>query len=161
MAADGLGHGPQAQEAAEVAIATFGAAPFDDLCNALDGLHMALRSTRGAAVLAARLDMVKGECRYVGAGNVTARVISGVSDRTLMTQHGTAGLQVRRPEEMCAEWPAHASVVLYSDGILTRWKPQVLVPLLKHDPTLSAALLVRDYCRGRDDATVVVVRRKD
>ncbi len=161
MVADGLGHGPQAQAAAEVAITAFGRSPFDDLCHALEGLHTALRSTRGAAVLAARLDLAKCECRYVGAGNVTARVVSGVSDRTLMTQNGTVGLQVRRAEEMRAEWPAHASVVLHSDGILTRWKPQVLVPLLKHDPTLSAAVLVRDYCRGRDDATVVVLRRKD
>jgi hypothetical protein len=35
------------------------------------------------------------------------------------------------------------------------------MPLLGRDPTLAAALLVRDHCRGRDDATVAVLRRKD
>ena len=49
------------------------------------------------------------------------RLISGVSDRTLMSQHGTVGLQVRKIQEMRYQLPAHALLVAHSDGILTRW----------------------------------------
>jgi hypothetical protein len=79
----------------------------------------------------------------------------------LLCQHGTAGIVIRTPEEATTAWPPHAMLVVYSDGIESRWKPEVLVPLLARDPTLAAAVLVRDHCRGRDDATVAVLRRKD
>ena len=52
-------------------------------------------------------------------------------------------------------------LVACSDGIETRWMPELLVPVLGRDPALAAALLARDHCRGRDDATVAVLRRKD
>ena len=95
------------------------------------------------------------------AGNIVARLVSGVSDRTLLSQHGTAGVTIRTPEEASTPWPAHAILVAFSDGIETRWKAESIVPVLGRDPTLAAALLARDHCRGRDDATVAVLRRKD
>ena len=69
-------------------------------------------------------------------------------------------MQIRRLQEVRAEWPPHAVIVLHSDGIEARWTPQLVHPLLGHDPALIAAVLVRDHFRGRDDATVVVLRRK-
>jgi hypothetical protein len=36
-----------------------------------------------------------------------------------------------------------------------------LLPVLGRDPALAAAILIRDHCRGRDDATVVVIKRKE
>ena len=56
-------------------------------------------------------------------------------------------------------WPAHAIVVLHTDGIESRWSPARLHPLLARDPALPAALLIRDHSRGRDDSSVVVLRR--
>jgi len=79
----------------------------------------------------------------------------------MLTQHGTVGVQMRRVEEVAAAWPPHALVVIHSDGIETRWTPRLLLPVLGRDPTLVAAILMRDHCRGRDDATVVVLRRKE
>jgi hypothetical protein len=87
-------------------------------------------------------------------------VLSGIEDRTLLSQHGTVGVTIRTPEEIQVAWPAHALLVACSDGIETRWKPELLRPVLGRDPSLVAALLVRDHCRGRDDATAVVVRRR-
>jgi len=106
-------------------------------------------------------DAAAGVVRSAGAGNVMARLVSGVSDRTLLCQHGTAGLTIRTPEEVSTPWPHHALLMVFSDGIESRWKPDALAPLLSRDPALAAALLMRDHCRGRDDATVAVLRRKD
>lgn len=161
LVADGLGHGPDAAAAAQAALAAFAEDPLGDPRAQLQYVHAALRGTRGAAVMTLRADVQAATVRSCGAGNVVGRLVSGVSDRTILTQHGTAGVTIRTPDETTTPWPPHALLVVCSDGIDTRWKAQSLVPLLGRDPTLAAALLVRDHCRGRDDATVAVLRRKD
>lgn len=160
LLADGLGHGPDAAAAAQASLAVFGRDPHGDLRATLEEAHRDLRTTRGAAVTALQVDGSDGSIRSAGAGNVTVRVVAGDHDRTLLSQHGTIGVQIRRLQEVRAEWPPHGVIVLYSDGIEGRWTPQLIHPLLAHDPALIAAVLVRDHFRGRDDATVVVLRRK-
>lgn len=160
MLADGLGHGPHAAAAAQAAAAVFGRDPHGDLRARLEEAHRELRTTRGAAVTAVQLNGREGSVRSAGAGNITVRIVDGEADRTLLSQHGTIGVQIRRVEEIVADWPPHAAVVLHSDGIEGRWKPELIHPLLTHDPALIAAVLVRDHFRGRDDATVVVLRRR-
>ena len=161
VVADGLGHGPEAAHAAAEALAVFQEDPMAAPAQLLARTHVRLRSTRGAAVTLLQVDASADVLRSAGAGNVLGRMVSGTSDRTLLSQHGTAGIVIRTPEETQLPWPPHALVVACSDGIATRWPPQALHPVLRRDPTLAAALLVRDHCRGRDDATAAVLRRKD
>lgn len=161
VVADGLGHGTAAAEASLAMVGEFLRQPDAPLGALLESGHVQLRSTRGAAVAAVRLDGTNATCSSCGAGNVIGRVVSGASDRTVVTQHGTVGVQMRRPEPVKAAWPEHAIVVLHSDGMESRWGAQRLMPVLARDPLLAAAILWRDHCRGRDDATVVVVRRDD
>lgn len=158
---DGLGHGPDAARAADEALDTFAQAPEAPPREQLERVHQRLRTTRGAAVLLLHADAAGSTLRSAGAGNVVGRVVSGVIDRTILTQHGTAGVVIRTPEQASLPWPPHALIVVCSDGIETRWKPGTLAPLLARDPTLAAAVLLRDHCRGHDDATVAVLRRKD
>lgn len=161
IVADGLGHGPDAAEAASVALETFAEAPFSAPGQMVERAHQALRRTRGAAVMVLHADAGAGTIRSSGAGNVMARLVSGVSDRTVLCQHGTAGVAIRTPDETSTPWPPHALLVVYTDGIESRWKGDILSPVLGRDPALAAALLARDHCRGRDDATVAILRRKD
>jgi anti-sigma regulatory factor (Ser/Thr protein kinase) len=161
MVVDGLGHGPDAADASEAALRAFAEAPLAGPRALLERTHASLRSTRGAAVMVLHADAAAGTVRSAGAGNVVARLVSGTSDRSVLTQHGTAGVTIRTPEEVSNTWPPHALLVVCSDGIETRWRPEILAPVLGRDPVLAAGLLVRDHCRGRDDATVAVVRRSD
>lgn len=161
LVADGLGHGPDAAEAAQAAVDVFAADPHVAPRTLLAAMHARLRSTRGAAVTLMQLDSSTSTIRSSGAGNVAARIVSGDSDKTVLTQHGTVGLQMRSPDEQALQWPPHALLVVHSDGLESRWSPQRLMPLLRRDPMLAAALLLRDHSRGRDDATVVVIRRAD
>ena len=160
MVADGLGHGPDAFKAAQCAIDVFRRSPLTDLRLVLQDAHRELRTTRGAAVSSFQLDAGQGTVRAAGVGNVMCRIVSGVSDRALLPQQGTLGVQIRSLEEVVQAWPAHAAVVVHTDGIEARWMPGLLLPLLGRDPVLIAAILMRDHCRGHDDATAVVVRRR-
>ena len=161
IVADGLGHGPLAAEASLAAVDLFAKQPFEEMKSALEESHVVLRMTRGAAVTRAQLDAEAETLQVAGAGNVAIRVVSGVFNRSVLAQNGTVGVQMRRVEETKTAWPAHALVVCHSDGLQSRWPPEAIAGLLGRDPTLAAAVLVRDFGRGRDDVTVLVVRRGD
>ena len=160
MVADGLGHGPQAAEAASAALRVFDANHDLGPSQILELAHGALRSTRGAAVAMAALDAEAGRLLFAGAGNIAGRLISGVDDRSLLSQHGTIGLQIRRLQDVVYPWGDHALVVLHSDGLTTRWDLDDAGGLLACHPAVIAGWIIRDHLRGRDDATVVVVRRR-
>lgn len=157
IVADGLGHGPHAHEAAAAASRAFERAPLQDPTLTLDQVHQQLRGTRGAAVAVALLD--RSGLSFCGAGNIAGRLISGTGERTLLSQHGTAGLQIRKPQAVQHAWPPHALLVLHSDGLHSRWHLDDARGLLQRHPTLVAAWLLRDHARGRDDVTVVVMKR--
>ncbi|VTU18482.1 Serine/threonine-protein kinase RsbT [Variovorax sp. PBS-H4] len=161
LLADGLGHGPEAAKASLAATASFAQAPAAELHATLERVHQALQTTRGGAVCVARVDAAASTLTFTGAGNISGRIVSGVFDKAFITQHGTAGIRIRKPEVTSAELPPHAVVILHSDGIETRWSAERIRPLLQRDPTLVACVLLRDHTRHRDDATVVVLRRKE
>jgi len=158
LVADGLGHGPVAAAAADVAIQGFAAAAGSPAA-ILERLHGPMRSTRGAAAAIALIDATAGTVTYAGAGNISGRMISGVADRSLLSQHGTLGVQVRRLQDMVYPWPEHALVVMHSDGLATRWNLKELGGLFNCDPAVVAGWLLREHTRGHDDVTVVVLKR--
>ena len=158
IVADGLGHGPVAAEAAGEALKAF-ASLRGTPATVLERAHPLMRGTRGAAVTLVEVDPQAGSITYAGAGNISGRVISGVGDRSLMSQHGTLGVQIRKLQDVAAPWPEHAVLVLHSDGLLTRWSLQDDGALLQCDPAVIAGWLLRDFTRGHDDVTVVVLKR--
>jgi hypothetical protein len=93
-------------------------------------------------------DAAAGTVRSAGAGNVMAGWFRASSDRTLLCQHGTAGVTIRTPEEITTPWPPHALLVVCSDGIEPAGQRSSW-PGAGRDPALAAALLVRDHCRAR------------
>jgi hypothetical protein len=49
---------------------------------------------------------------------------------------------------------------MHSDGLTSRWKLADYLGLSHRVPALIAAILYRDFKRGRDDTTVLVARLK-
>jgi serine phosphatase RsbU (regulator of sigma subunit) len=158
MVADGLGHGTAAHQAAQAAVATFQARAVESPAALLECIHQALRPTRGAAVALAEIDRERHLVRFAGLGNIAGTIIADGTTRSVVSHHGTVGHDVRRIQEFTYPWPTGASLVLHSDGLTSRWTLDAYPGLLERHPMLMAALLYRDFRRGRDDATVVVVR---
>ena len=158
IVADGLGHGPGAAEAADEALKVF-AATRGSPATILERAHPLMRGTRGAAVTIVDADATSGRITYAGAGNISGRIISGVEDRSLLAQHGTLGVQIRKLQDVTTPWPDHALLVLHSDGLISRWDLKDAGGLLQCDPAVVAGWLLRDYTRGHDDVTVVVLKR--
>lgn len=158
VVADGLGHGPDAAAAAETAIVAIRGSRGSPAAT-LEQAHPRMHSTRGAAVAVADVDATAGTLRFAGAGNIAGRMISGVEDRSLMSQHGTLGLQIRKMQDVDYAWSRHALIVLHSDGLTSRWSLAEVPGLFQCDPGVVAGWLVREHTRGLDDVTVVVMKR--
>jgi anti-sigma regulatory factor (Ser/Thr protein kinase) len=156
--ADGLGHGLAAAEASGVAVAEFTRAPWDPPVAMLENVHLALRSTRGAAVTVAGLDLERSLVRVAGLGNVSGAIVTDGVRRNVISMNGTAGHAARRVQEFSYPLSAHSTFVLHSDGLGTHWDPAGYPDLWSHDPSLVAGVLYRDFTRRRDDVTIVVGR---
>ncbi|MGF6273196.1 anti-sigma regulatory factor (Ser/Thr protein kinase) [Massilia sp. UYP11] len=158
LAADGLGHGPEAARAANAAIRALeerGPVAAGEMVHAA---HEALRPTRGAALAVARIDFAVDELRFAGVGNIGAVAIDGTR-RALVSHNGIVGHNMRKVQEFTVPFGPGALCILHSDGIETRWDLDKYPGLQGRSPALVAAVLMRDHIRGRDDAMVLVVRR--
>jgi hypothetical protein len=159
-AIDGVGHGPLAQEAAEVAVATLRRDPWTDVAALTRRCHEALRPTRGAAVGLAAFGGA-GTVTWLGVGNVTGRLVSGgglsaPTGRWLASVSGVAGdddLPPLRP----ATIPVRRGdvLVLATDGIDGAFADDLVVTGTCDE---IAGRVLRDFARATDDALVVVVR---
>ncbi|WP_371764367.1 SpoIIE family protein phosphatase [Massilia sp.] len=157
---DGLGHGPEAAKAAAGAIQALQKRPAALPSEVLHTAHELLRITRGAAMSVARIDYGGGDIRFAGIGNVAAVVFDGTARRALVSHNGIVGHNMRKVQEFTAPFPPGALCVLASDGILTQWDLGAYPGLHVHAPALVAAVLMRDFIRRRDDAMVLVARRR-
>ncbi len=157
---DGLGHGPCAAQAAEAAVGVFHAEPDWDIESYLCDAHGALRATRGAAASVAGIFADENRLLFAGVGNVEGRLHRAGDSVGLVPRNGTLGMNLQAPKTQlrALAWEPGATLVLYSDGIRSHFELDGLRDLLRRDPTVIAAVLHRDFNRGRDDATVVVVQ---
>ena len=156
--ADGLGHGPAAAEAAREAVRAFDAGPHMSPASAVAGMHGPLRSTRGAAVAVTRVDFAAGAVAFAGVGNISGTLIDNEVTQKMVSHNGTVGHAMRTLQEFVYPCSRTMLIVLHSDGLMTNWHLHVYPGLTGKHPGIIAAILYRDFTRGRDDVTVVVAR---
>lgn len=155
---DGLGHGLHASEAATLAVEIFLGAPASDATMLVEQMHGPMRSTRGAALSVIALDRDSFTATYCGVGNISAGLHNAGRVTNMISQNGTVGHQLRQIRSF--SYPFHVGdlLVMHSDGISTHWDLSKYPGLLQSAPAAVAAVLHRDFNRGRDDATVLAVR---
>jgi anti-sigma regulatory factor (Ser/Thr protein kinase) len=158
LVVDGLGHGLGAAEAARAAVEAFRQRRWQSPARRLEAIHPAMRGTRGGAVAVVDVDRRERRVRFAGIGNIGAMIVDNDTPHWLMSHNGTMGHTVRKIDEVTAAWPARGVLVLYTDGLSTPREIGTYRGLLERHPSLVAGVLWRDLSRGRDDATVVVVK---
>jgi anti-sigma regulatory factor (Ser/Thr protein kinase) len=158
IVADGLGHGIQAADAAGTAIRVARAQQHLKPVAIVESAHAALRTTRGAALAVADLDLRKRVLRFVGVGNIAGSIIGPDGSKSLVSHNGTVGHEMRRTAEFVYPFPFGSTLLLMTDGISTQARLDAYPGLVQRHPALIAGVLYRDFFRGRDDATVLVVR---
>jgi anti-sigma regulatory factor (Ser/Thr protein kinase) len=160
MVADGLGHGREAARASVAAVNAFLANAGQSPVQHLEVADGALQTTRGAAMGVAVIDLQRGQVTYGGVGNTVGIVLTGDAAQHLVSFGGIVGRRRIPFREFTSPWSPESIFIGHSDGIATRWNLAAYPGLATRHPSIIAGVLYRDYARGRDDASVLVIKPK-
>lgn len=158
LVADGLGHGPDAAKASLAAVAVIPVNLNKSPAALMALTHTALHGTRGAAVAISQIDETRSQIKFAGVGNIAVSIFISTGRRHLISHNGIVGSNLRKVQELAEPWEDGALLIAHSDGLGTRWDLDNYPGLARAHPSLIAAILYRDFTRGRDDVTIVVVR---
>lgn len=158
---DGLGHGEEAEHAARAGEAAFAASPFADSTLLLEDMHRAMSATRGGALAIARYAGEAGHLRFTGVGNISATLVGPGKSRGLASHPGIVGGQYRKAQPFDYADVGGCLLIMHSDGLQSRWSLDDYPGLRHRHPAVIAGVLHRDFCRGRDDVTVVALTLED
>jgi anti-sigma regulatory factor (Ser/Thr protein kinase) len=154
---DGLGHGLAASDAAHAGSAAFAEQAFDEPVALMATLHAAMNGTRGGAAAIAQYDSHAGALRYAGIGNIAGNLVTLDSSRGLASHPGIVGVQTRRAQAFDFPDAQGKLMLMYSDGLISRWNLRDYPGLASRHPAVVTALLHRDFNRGRDDVTILAM----
>ncbi len=158
LVVDGVGHGPEAESAAqravEVVTSALAASPATGLDGLLQACHVALQGTRGAAVALLRVHAAQARVEFCGVGNVAIQAAPrrkglGVS------LPGTVGYRMRQPVVFASPLAPGDTFSLTTDGISSGFELDELVGVPAESAARSA---LSRFGKAHDDATAVVVR---
>jgi negative regulator of sigma-B (phosphoserine phosphatase) len=155
---DGLGHGPEAAEAARVAVATLKADPGAQVIDLVRSCHESMRRTRGAALSLASFHESTGTMTWIGVGNVEGALFridrnAAPPRDALMLRSGVVGYQL--PPLRAATHHIHAGdvLLLVTDGISGGYYTRSPIG---HAPQETADDILERCGRSTDDALVLV-----
>jgi len=154
---DGLGHGEEAAVAATAGASEFANHPFDAPEALLADMHRSMSGTRGGAAAVAQLSASTGSLKFAGIGNIGARLATANASRGMASHPGIVGAQYRKTHTFDYADATGQLLLLFSDGLQSRWDLADYPGLVFKHPAVIAAVLHRDYCRGRDDATILII----
>jgi serine phosphatase RsbU (regulator of sigma subunit) len=154
---DGLGHGSQAEAAALAAVAALAEEPALTPVDAVHCCHDALKGTRGAALLVASIDVVRGQLIVAGAGNVEGRLSQDGAVKHLVTDRGIVGSVLSRVRPVELELAPDWRFLICTDGIRQRFDAPSLLDA-HPDGNALAQVVLDGWGRATDDATVLVAQ---
>ena len=152
--ADGLGHGPEAAEAARLFCDHVRGAREPSPAQVMRGAHQLLQRTRGVAAGLLYLDPLHGRLAYASVGNIELTAVSHEPMRPVGAP-GIVGKHLRRITPYQYRTRGGDVVMLFSDGISSHCE---LAPYLHLGAQEIADTILARHGKLHDDATCVVVR---
>lgn len=157
---DGLGHGPEAAEAARDAARVLVANAGEPVIPLVERCHEALRKTRGVVLSLAALRPADSSITWLGVGNVEGLLVRADRRATparesIQLRGGVVGYQLPPLRATTLAIACGDIVIMVSDGIRSEFA--VGLALERGAQDLAATILHR-HARGTDDALVLVVR---
>jgi serine phosphatase RsbU (regulator of sigma subunit) len=159
-AIDALGHGPEAEQVAQLAESILRKEPQGSPAALLERCHAALRDTRGAAISLASFSSRDHTLTWLGVGNVEGflfRANSAASPRreSIVLRGGVVGYQLPPLRPVSHPILRGDTLVLVSDGVSDRFADR-----WPHweAPQQLADRILEENGKKTDDALVVVAR---
>ncbi len=157
MLCDGLGHGPAAAQEAQDLAAAY---------TSLDGepgpllsrLSHQLTNRRGAVAAAIKVEPETRTLHYGGVGNISTFLVRKGQVKRFPVRDGRIGGPPLTAFSETKGLQRGDVVVLHSDGLSTIRARDINMSLFSRSPLTIAATLLHTNLRGRDDASIAVLR---
>jgi anti-sigma regulatory factor (Ser/Thr protein kinase) len=159
LVGDGLGHGPEAQTAITAAERVFVTSTEDAPVELIRTIHTGVKRTRGLVATVATFHMRDKTWRICGVGNISTWIGNQQSSKGVMCYNGIVGVNI--PTSLHAHTILHEYgqiLIMTSDGFKAKWDLQKYPGILRHDLSLLAAALFKDFARRTDDMSVLIAR---
>jgi anti-sigma regulatory factor (Ser/Thr protein kinase) len=159
LAADGLGHGAEANRAVSEAILAFKTFDSNSPSEILRYIHTAIKKTRGIVATVVLIDPIKKTWNICGIGNISTRLNGFQQSRSYISNNGIVGHNIPNTlNDQELSQNDFQQIILCSDGIRSRWEQAKLPAIQKYDLIVQAAALYKDYGRKTDDMSIVMGR---
>jgi negative regulator of sigma-B (phosphoserine phosphatase) len=157
---DGLGHGPQAAEVTEIAIAALEGHAAKSVDFLFERCHRELAGTRGVVMSLALLDARDETMTWAGVGNVTGLLLRADSQakrarETLLPRGGVVGYRLPSLHPVVIPVVPGDTLIFATDGLRSGFTEDVP---LDDVPQQIAEHILERYGRETDDALVLVAR---
>jgi len=157
LVADGLGHGPEANQAVNEAVSTFKDHTANSVVDILRDMHRDIRKTRGIVGTVVMFDFEKRAWKIAGIGNISTKLLSSAGFKSYISYNGIIGHNIPNTmHDQELSYNDYQQIILCSDGIRSRWDISKYPGITKCDLTLTAAAIYKDFARRTDDMSVVV-----
>lgn len=156
---DGLGHGPEANKAVVEAIRAFRTCPENSPAEIIRFMHQSVKRTRGLVGTIAQYSFKEKKWFTCGVGNIAARLYNAGQTKNCLAYNGIIGMNIPTTmKDQVYAWEYGQILAMCSDGIKTRWESQRYPAIFRHDLSIFAAAIYKDFARHTDDMSVVVSR---
>ncbi|MCT4368833.1 ATP-binding protein [Yangia mangrovi] len=157
---DGLGHGPEAAAAAEEVMeaARRAGGLSQDPGATMRKITEQLVGRRGAVAAIVHIAHPEMTMSYAGLGNISTLLIGAQGVRRMAVRDGRIGAGPTHGYEEKVELAEGDLLILHSDGLKTLREAHFPPGLLKKSPMVIAGFFLDRAFRGRDDASIVVMR---
>lgn len=158
---DGLGHGDEAADVAEQALASLGRTAGLSLVASLTACHDALRGSRGVVMTVAVLDPERSQLAWLAVGNVDAVVLRrrppgrSASSCAVVLRPGVVGDRLPPLRDATVPMTTGDTLIAATDGISPAFVDDVDLSVDVRDQAYG---LHRRYSKIDDDALVLVAR---
>jgi anti-sigma regulatory factor (Ser/Thr protein kinase) len=156
---DGLGHGVEAEKAVLQAGEAFRTCHMSDPVDIIRLLDTSIKKTRGAVGTVAVFDKKELKWKICGVGNIQTRCFNPMLVKNHMSYNGIIGMNV--PRTLNTQEINHEKgqlLIMCSDGLKTKWDVLQYPAIWRYDPSILAAVLIKDFGRFTDDTSVAVCK---
>ncbi len=155
---DGLGHGEQAQIAAEAAIEHVSRHLEDPIHKIFESCDRAIRHTRGVAMSLILIDNDCSTLTHAGIGNVNSMVYGRLNLR-LGGDWGIVGGGYRKLNPQTLDIHTNDLVLMWTDGISEHFILSDYGYDAFRNERILADTILHDHGKLTDDATILIYRR--
>jgi len=161
VAADGLGHGPEARESSKAAIDSVARLREPDLAQIIRAIHGDLAKTRGCAISLIRFDNASRQLECVSMGDAYTHLYNRrdahfFTSTPFIVGSGFQKLPTVRVETATAE--PGSVLVMFTDGLKSRTTLKGELDVLRQPAIGIAQHLIENNARPDDDALVLVAK---